>query len=279
MKDSLVRLIIIVVGVSLTAASIYTAISVSGEPAVYSFIPGNSEFISHFTYGNGSYYMFATNLSYGIITETPVWEVESAVSHAVTSNGTSSNITISTAVSYKGYTVFKFSGIGLPEVMRILGQPVSNSNITIPVGTLDVYATELSQSYTAIGSLSGVLSSINASLHNSGFRDFGKYINENVPFSAALLSVPGNSISHISVNITYNNTFVTLAWVNSTSLPFDFNLSSNIVSIQNLSNQSVTLVLGFGWSGIQTAFFNAFHLLSSNGGLNVKNITGLSLLF
>lgn len=278
-KDSLVRLIIITVGVSLTAASIYTAISVSGEPAVYSYIPGNSEFISHFTYGNGSYYMFATNTSYGIITETPVWQVEQAVSHAVNTNGTSTNVTISTALSYKGYTVFKISGIGLPEIMKLLGEPSSGSNVTIPVGTLDVYTSELSQSYTVVGSMGGVMSSINASIHNTGFRNFGKLVNENVPFSAAVLSVPGGTISHISVNITNQSTSVTLKWSGPVQFPTGLDLNNSMLRVQSISGHSVTLVAGFGWSEVQAALFNILSLLSNNGGFNVKDITGLSLLF
>ncbi len=279
MKGSLVKLIIVTVGVSLTAASVYTAFTLSGQPQVYNYIPENSTLVSHFSYGNGTYYLFATNSSYGLITETPVWQVEGAITHARGNNTTTSNITVTTAMSYQGYSIFKFTGIGLPELMSVLGMKSSSNNITLPVGELSVYATELTQQYSIIGSLSGVLSSINSSLHNTGFKNLNTYIDEGIPFSTTFFAGHGSQVSSISINVTTKATFVTVTSSNPMPLPMVLNISSFMVGVKDLSNQSVTFVIGVGWTQIQALLGDIINSISQYGGLNVKNYTGIPVLF
>lgn len=277
-KGSLVKLIVVTVGISLTAASLYTAFTLSGQSKVSDYIPEDSAFISHFHYGNGSYYVFATNSSYGLITETPVLQVVSTISSARTNHTVSTNISITAPLSYKGFTIFEFQGVGLPELMNLLGINMFNENITIPLAELSIYATELSQQYSIVGSLGGVLSSINASLQHTGFSKFTNYINENIPFSSAVFTGNATPVSKVSINVTENDTFVTLSSTNPFPFPLGFNFGGIPIGVHNISNQSITFEIGLGWIQIQAMLANLISSIYQFGGLNVQNTTGIPVL-
>lgn len=279
MKRSLLKILIVVIGISLTSATIFTAISLSGEPKLYSYIPNNSEFVSHFTFENGSYYMFATNTSYAVLLNTPVLQIENSIFRSSSIGNITSNITIDSAMSYHGYSIFVIKGVGLTQVMGVMGFKSLNLSIPLPAVSLSVYITDLTTKYSIIGSLSGVLESINASLDNTGFSNFKTFINENIPFSSAIFLGHNSIPSRITINITLTSTYITVYAGVPIVRPILLNISNFFVGVHNISSQSITFVIGVGWSQIQSVLSDLINTLSQQGGLNVKNYTGVPVLF
>ncbi len=222
--------------------------------------------------------MFATTNSYAVITGTPVIQVENAISKVHSTNGTS-NISIKTAMSYHDYSIFEISGISLSEVMKVLGISVFNNSVPLPFGSLSVYVTDLTTKFSIIGSLNGIISSIDSSLHNTGFTGLKTYVNENIPFSSAFFLHNTSLLSRITMNVTSTSTFVTVYSKNPVLVPIMLNVSNFVIGVRNLSEQSITFEIGIGWLEIQSMLGSLINSVSQNGGLNVKNNTGIPVLF
>lgn len=277
MNGSVTRLIIIVVGLSLATATIFTAITLSHEQKAFTYIPEDSQFISHFSYHNGSYYVFAKNNSYGIITETPYLQIQSAIS-SMRGNNNTLNISISTAMTYHSYTIFLINQISISQIMSIFGLSGLNLNVPIILKNMSLYVTDLTTKYSIAGNLPGVLSSINASIHKHWFRTFGSYIDENTPMSSAFFLNMNGIKATASVNMTMHTTSISL--YSSAALNFTgyVNLTSIPLMINKFSNHSAIIELGYGFTDLQLVLENVLGTIEQFGGFNVQNNTGIPLL-
>lgn len=277
MKSSLLKTITVVVGLALASTTIIAAFTFAGEPDVYSYIPSDSNVVAHLNLGNSTYYVFAENASYGVITETPVWQISSAIK-STNINGTS-NVTVNTIETYRGFTIFEFTGISYVELMSFVGVSVPMSNITVPLTELSLYATELTKQYSVVGSLSGILNSINASVNNNGFKNLKTYINESIPLSLTVFLGDNGIISTVSLNVTMNNTALTMGSVNPLAIPYILKYTKSFSSKVNVTLNSITLNIGVGWADLQFLIGELTAILGQTGGINAQNLTGISLLF